>query len=61
VEEYSGGLIAYSLGNFVFDGFDGASNESAILLARLTARGVLDYELVPVDIVDNGIPRVVEE
>lgn len=57
IEEYSGGLIAYSLGNFVFDGFDGAANETAILLIELDAGGVVSWELVPAEIVD-GIPRL---
>jgi poly-gamma-glutamate capsule biosynthesis protein CapA/YwtB (metallophosphatase superfamily) len=56
-EEYNGGLIAYSLGNFVFDGFDPPANDSAILLVELTKNGVGRYEFVPVTIVD-GLPRL---
>ena len=59
VEAYGDGLIAYSLGNFVFDGFWDPANDSAILLVELTAGGVAGYELVPVTIVD-GIPRLAE-
>ncbi|MXY72311.1 MAG: CapA family protein, partial [Dehalococcoidia bacterium] len=55
LEPYGDGLIAYSLGNFVFDGFWDPANDSAILLVELTAAGVAGYELVPVTIVD-GIP-----
>ena len=55
LEPYGDGLIAYSLGNFVFDGFWDPANDSAILLVELTAAGVAAYELVPVTIVD-GIP-----
>ena len=55
VETYGDGLIAYSLGNFAFDGFWDPANDSAILLVELTAAGVAGYELVPVTIVD-GIP-----
>ncbi|MEX0781299.1 MAG: CapA family protein [Dehalococcoidia bacterium] len=58
VEEYGGGLIAYSLGNFVFDGFDGTANDSAILRVTLEADAVLAWELVPVELVDNGLPRL---
>ncbi|MGB4863195.1 MAG: CapA family protein, partial [Tepidiformaceae bacterium] len=61
VEEYGGGLIAYSLGNFVFDGFDGSANETAILEVTLSASGVESWKLVPVDIVKNGLPRLREE
>ena len=55
LEPYGDGLIAYSLGNFVFDGFWDPANDSAILLVELTAAGVAAYELVAVTIVD-GIP-----
>ena len=58
VEEYGGGLIAYSLGNFVFDGFDGPSNHSAILKVNLTRDGVASWKLLPVDVIDNGLPRL---
>lgn len=58
VEEYGGGLIAYSLGNFVFDGFDGPSNDSAILKVNLTRDGVASWKLLPVDVIDNGLPRL---
>lgn len=60
VEEYGGGLIAYSLGNFVFDGFEGAANETAILRVELDQDGIVSWELVPAEIVD-GIPRLREE
>ena len=59
VERYGDGLIAYSLGNFVFDGFWDPANDSAILLAELTAAGVADWELVPVTIAD-GVPALAE-
>ena len=58
VEEYGGGLIAYSLGNFVFDGFDGDANTSAILLVTLDRDGLRSWEMLPVEIVDNGLPRL---
>jgi len=55
VERYGSGVIAYSLGNFVFDGFDGAANTSAIFEAVLTPEGVESWRMVPVSIVD-GLP-----
>ena len=61
VEEYGGGLIAYSLGNFVFDGFSGTSNDSAILEVSLTERGVTRWELHSVKIIDDGLPRLRQE
>ena len=57
VEAYGGGLVAYSLGNFVFDGFPDPANDSAILLVELGAGGVADHELIPVRIVD-GLPTL---
>ena len=59
IEEYGGGLIAYSLGNFVFDGFWDPANDSVILLVELTAEGVARYETVDVTIVE-GIPTLTE-
>lgn len=60
VEEYKGGLVAYSLGNFVFDGFDGSANESAILRVTLTAEGIDAWELLPVELIENGLPRLTQ-
>jgi poly-gamma-glutamate synthesis protein (capsule biosynthesis protein) len=55
VVRYHGGVIAYSLGNFVFDGFDPPANTTAIFDAVLTKDGVESWTLVPVSIVD-GLP-----
>jgi poly-gamma-glutamate synthesis protein (capsule biosynthesis protein) len=59
-ERYNGGLIAYSLGNFVFDGFGGAANQSAIFEAVLTPEGVESYGWVPV-VIEGGLPRLATE
>lgn len=56
VEEYNGGLIAYSLGNFVFDGFGPPATYSAVLAATLTPAGLVDYEWLPV-VISQGVPR----
>lgn len=50
VEEYNGGLIAYSLGNFVFDGFEGTANESGMLFAIFTADGSISWRIEAVTI-----------
>ncbi len=55
-EWYGSGLIVYSLGNFVFDGWDNPSNESAILLVDLTELGVASFLFVPVMIDGTGLP-----
>jgi poly-gamma-glutamate synthesis protein (capsule biosynthesis protein) len=59
LEEYGGGLIAFSLGNFVFDGFDGAANDTAILLVTIDEGAVIDWELVAARVID-GIPHLVD-
>ncbi|MCC7359042.1 MAG: CapA family protein [Anaerolineales bacterium] len=56
LERYNGGLIAYSLGNLVFDGFAPPATYSALLAAALTPAGVVDYAIVPLA-VDHGLPR----
>lgn len=60
LEVYGEGLIAYSLGNFVFDGFDGSANDSAILRVDLTREGIRGWELLPVTIDDGGLPHLKE-
>jgi poly-gamma-glutamate capsule biosynthesis protein CapA/YwtB (metallophosphatase superfamily) len=56
-ERYHGGLIAYSLGNFIFDGFTLPENYSAIFTASLTSAGVGEYTWIPV-VIENGLPRL---
>jgi poly-gamma-glutamate synthesis protein (capsule biosynthesis protein) len=60
IEKYHGGLIAYSLGNFVFDQYDGVANASIILRVVLTRAGVQSYDFVPV-LIDNGLPHVIAD
>jgi poly-gamma-glutamate capsule biosynthesis protein CapA/YwtB (metallophosphatase superfamily) len=52
IEEYNGGLIAYCLGNFVFDEDSYGGNEGYILRCRLSASGIVDHETTPVRVVD---------
>ena len=58
IELYHGGLIAYSLGNFVFDDYRGIANASIILQVRLDRNGFQGYTYVPV-LIDNGLPHVI--
>jgi poly-gamma-glutamate capsule biosynthesis protein CapA/YwtB (metallophosphatase superfamily) len=60
IELYKGGLIVYSLGNFVFDGFESDSNLSAVLSVRMGKDGVHDYTWYPMVVVD-GIPQPADE
>jgi poly-gamma-glutamate synthesis protein (capsule biosynthesis protein) len=57
IEKYHGGLIAFSLGNFVFDDYLGISNASIILTVILTRQGVQRYDYIPVLII-NGLPSI---
>ena len=48
--------IAYSTGDFVFDYFVGAPNDTAILDVTLSANGVESLNWIPIEI-QNGFPR----
>ena len=48
-------LIAYSIGNFVFDYFTGRKNDTAILDVTLSADGVESLDWIPIRI-RNGFP-----
>lgn len=56
-ERYHNGLIVYSLGNFIFDGFTAPENYSAIFTASLSAQGVDEYAWIPV-VIEDGLPRL---
>jgi poly-gamma-glutamate capsule biosynthesis protein CapA/YwtB (metallophosphatase superfamily) len=60
IEWYQGGLIAYSLGNFVFDNYQGIANASLILNIVLTPAGVESYHWLPV-LIEKGLPRLVTD
>jgi poly-gamma-glutamate synthesis protein (capsule biosynthesis protein) len=57
IEKYHGGLIAFSLGNFVFDDYKGISNATIILQVLLTRQGFQSYDYVPV-LIENGLPAI---
>lgn len=59
LEEYNEGLIAYSLGNFVFDQFYDKANQTAILRVDISPAGIDSYELVPAQIQSNGTPMLI--
>jgi poly-gamma-glutamate synthesis protein (capsule biosynthesis protein) len=48
VEFYKGGLIAYSLGNYVFGSYNRKSPDSAILKVRFDRKGLLIAEIIPI-------------
>lgn len=59
VEYYNGGLIAYSLGDFVFDHYSRKTGEAFILEAELGPYGVSNVRAIPVYLQSIGQPRVV--
>ena len=59
IERYHGGLIAYSLGNFVFDDYQGIANATIILRVVLNRAGFQSYEWVPV-LIKNGLPELTD-
>jgi poly-gamma-glutamate capsule biosynthesis protein CapA/YwtB (metallophosphatase superfamily) len=59
IEQYHGGLIAYSLGNFVFDQYLGIENASIILRVVLDRSGVVSHDYIPV-LIENGIPEITD-
>ena len=48
VERYRGAVIAYSLGNFVFDMWQRATRHSILLTVVLRGKGDLDHRVAPV-------------
>lgn len=55
VEQYKDGWIFYSLGNFVFDGFSGISNDSKLLWITLSPGKLISFGSIPIRI-ENNIP-----
>lgn len=50
VEQYPRGLIAYSLGNFIFDSHGEGGRYGSVLRCTLTQEGVTQWETIPVEI-----------
>ena len=59
VERYRKGIIAYSLGDFVFDHYSRVTGESFILKAELGPSGVGVARILPVYLAGSGRPSVV--
>ncbi len=63
VEYYNGGVIFYSLGNFTFGSYSERARTSAIAHVFAGADGVLEAELVPINVYNPEVlfrPRVLE-
>ncbi len=61
LERYRGGVIVYSLGNFVFDNLTPMKRESAILRVTFDREGIGSIELLPVWINDCYQPEIASE
>jgi len=59
VEFYRDGLIAYSLGDFVFDHYSRKTGEAFILSASMGPDGITDVTAIPVYLDNYGRPEVV--
>ncbi|BHH86279.1 CapA family protein [Desulforhopalus sp. 52FAK] len=60
IERYNGGVIAYSLGNFVFDFWQKRLRESMILVITLNGDDVEDLSIIPVRINNCYMPELLE-
>ncbi len=62
IEYYKDKLIVYSLGNFVFDGFDeGPGRVGWILRLRLNQKGLIAWDTVVAKIDDAGTPHLAKD
>jgi poly-gamma-glutamate synthesis protein (capsule biosynthesis protein) len=66
IEEYKGGLIAYSLGNFQFALHSNTviremTRRSIILITELGKDGVKSYNVIPIKINDDHIPHLMDQ
>ncbi|MDI6800114.1 MAG: CapA family protein [Actinomycetota bacterium] len=60
IETYKGKVIAYSLGDFVFDHFSRKTGEAFILDLMIDKAGTKSIEIIPVYLANNGSPAVVQ-
>ena len=60
VEKYRGGVIVYSLGNFVFDKWQRNPRETAVFSCEIGIDGVIEYELIPILIAKSFQPMSVK-
>lgn len=61
IEEYRGAVIAYSLGNFVFDMWQRETRISMVLRARVYQDGTARFEIIPTEISDSCQPVPLED
>jgi hypothetical protein len=61
IEEYGRGLIAYSLGDFVFDLWQSRLRETMILKVRFSKEKMVGFEVIPVCINHLHQPEVLND
>ncbi|MDD2852251.1 MAG: CapA family protein [Desulfuromonadaceae bacterium] len=61
IEEYNGGLIAYSLGNFIFDMDADPANKSFALVISINSNGIAGSKIVPIEIKDDYCPYLMNK
>jgi len=49
IETINGGLVAYSLGNFIFDSFLGYTKWSVILSVTMSGKEIIQWESIPIE------------
>lgn len=49
IEKVDGGLVAYSLGNFIFDCFLSRTRWSVILSVTISGKGIIQWDYIPVE------------
>jgi len=59
IERYHGGVIAYSLGNFIFDMWQERFRKSMILCCCFSDTGEVTYDIIPVVINQSWQPEIV--
>lgn len=60
VEIYRGGLIAYSLGNLVYNSWNDAARQSMILEIELTKEGLVYFDTKPIKINNEFQPELIQ-
>jgi len=61
IDASGGGLVAYSLGNFIFDSVSDRTDWSVILSITLSEGQTVDFQVIPVVRGDDFRPLVVDE
>lgn len=61
IEKVNGGLVAYSLGNFIFNCFRQDTKWSIILSVTLENSVLTQWQCIPIEVGNNHRPRLAEE